>query len=157
MNMICARRMGEAVLLLSALLAGTALAVEGGLPGDDNKPFAEDRIVLQLSESGDSAQRLVLSIASNLIGHYGGPDLVDIEIVAFGPGIALMFADNQNAERISSLVANGVRFVGCMNTVETIARREGKAPKLNPDMIPVKTGVAHIIQRVKAGFIVIRP
>jgi len=145
-----ARRLMPAAVV--ALLSVASLAV-----AQDEKPFAEDRVVLQLSESGEAAQGLVLSIANNLIKHYGGPDSVDIEIVAFGPGIGLLFADNANADRISSLVANGVRFVGCMNTIETLARRDGKAPEMNPVMIPVQTGVAHIIQRANEGFTVIRP
>ena len=82
------------------------------LADEDDKPFAEHRVVLQLSESDAASQRLVLSIANNLIRHYGSPDLVDIEIVVFGPGIELLFADGDNEERISSLVAAGVRFVG---------------------------------------------
>jgi len=140
-----------------ALATSLVVFVASIATADDDKPFAEDRVVLQLSESGDAQQRLVLSIANNLIKHYGGPDFIDIEIVAFGPGISLLFADNENVERISSLVANGVRFVGCMNTIETLARRDGKAPEMNPVMIPVQTGVAHIIQRANEGFTVIRP
>lgn len=147
---IVARWVVPAVALV--LLSITCFAAD-----DDEKPFAEDRVVLQLSESGDAEQRLVLSIANNLIKHYGGPDFIDIEIVAFGPGISLLFKGSQHAERISSLVANGVRFVGCLNTIETLARRDGKAPEMSPVMIPVQTGVAHIIQRANEGFTVIRP
>ena len=127
------------------------------LADEDDKPFAEHRVVLQLSESDAASQRLVLSIANNLIRHYGSPDLVDIEIVVFGPGIELLLADGENEERISSLVAAGVRFVGCMNTVETLARKNGATPELNPVMIPTQTGVAHIIERADQGFTLIRP
>jgi intracellular sulfur oxidation DsrE/DsrF family protein len=123
----------------------------------DDKPFAEARVVLQLSDGGDDYQSRVLSVANNLIKHYGGPDSVDIEIVAFGPGIALLYADNKNLERISSLGANGVRFVGCMNTMDTIERATGGRPKLNPLTIPVQTGVAHLVERASQGFIVVRP
>jgi len=124
---------------------------------DDEKPFAEAHVVLQLSDGDAERQARVLSVANNLIKHYGGPDFIDIEIVAFGPGIALLYADNNNLERISSLAANGVRFVGCMNTVETIERKTGERPKLNPLTVPVQTGVAHLIDRDKQGFVIIRP
>jgi hypothetical protein len=99
----------------------------------------------------------VLSVANNLIKHYGGPDFVDIEIVAYGPGISLLFVDNANDQRISSLLANDVRFVGCMNTVETITRKTGKKPVLIPETIPVQTGVARLVERASQGFVVIRP
>jgi len=125
--------------------------------GEDEKPFAEAHVVLQLSNGDTEKQAMVLSVANNLIKHYGGPDFIDIEIVAFGPGIGLLYADNNNLERISSLAANGVRFVGCMNTVETIERKTGERPKLNPLTVPVQTGVAHLIDRDKQGFVIIRP
>jgi intracellular sulfur oxidation DsrE/DsrF family protein len=138
--------------LLCALTAGA-----GDLPGPDDKPFAEAHIVLQLSDSEEAVQSRVLNVASNLLKHYGGPDLVDLEIVAFGPGISLLFADSAQLERISSLAANGVRFVACMNTVETIERSSGSRPQLNPLAIPVQAGVAHIVERSTQGFVVVRP
>jgi len=123
----------------------------------DDKPFAEARIVLQLADGDAATQARVLNVANNLIKHYGGPDFVDIEIVAYGPGLSLLFPGNENAERISSLVANDVRFVGCLNTVESIERRTGKRPELIPVTIPVQTGVAQLVERAQQGFVVIRP
>jgi intracellular sulfur oxidation DsrE/DsrF family protein len=152
---------------LRSEFAGLALAIAwafyalpglaGDLPGPDDKPFAEAHIVLQLSDGDDAVQSRVLNVAGNLLKHYGGPDLVDLEIVAFGPGISLLLADGDQRERVSSLAANGVRFVACMNTVETIERTSGKRPELNPLAIPVQAGVAHIVERSTQGFVVVRP
>jgi len=143
-------------LVLASLLL--ARGVHGGdLPGPDDKPFAEAHIVLQLSDGDEAVQSRVLNVASNLLKHYGGPDLVDLEIVAFGPGISLLFAESGQLERVSSLAANGVRFVACMNTVETIERTSGTRPVLNPVAIPVQAGVAHIVERSGQGFVVVRP
>ena len=147
-------------MTLAWLFCLLTLPVQAGeAPGEitSDKPFAEARIVLQLSEGSAEYQSRVLSIANNLIKHYGGPDFVDIEIVAFGPGIALLHADNKNLERISSLAINGVRFIGCMNTVDTIERTTGERPNLNPLTIPVQTGVAHLVERASQGFVVVRP
>jgi len=141
--------------LLACFLPLTAPAKE--MPGPEDKPFAEAHIVLQLSDGDEAVQNRVLSVASNLLTHYGGPDLVDLEIVAFGPGISLLFADNAHSSRISSLAANGVRFVACMNTVETIERTSGKRPELIPLAIPVQAGVAHIVERSTQGFVIVRP
>ncbi len=66
---------------------------------EEDKPFAEERIVLQISDNDPSKQTLVLNVASNLVKHYG-QDKVDVEIVAFGPGLRLMFKDNVNKGRI---------------------------------------------------------
>jgi intracellular sulfur oxidation DsrE/DsrF family protein len=140
-------------LVLACLCAALAAADEG----DSDKPFAEAHVVLQLADGDAKTQARVLSVANNLIKHYGGPDFVDIEIVAYGPGISLLYPDNVNSQRISSLLANDVRFVGCMNTVETIERKTGKRPDLISETIPVQTGVARLIERATQGFVVIRP
>jgi intracellular sulfur oxidation DsrE/DsrF family protein len=136
--------------LVPALLFGDALA-------DDEKPFAEAHIVLQLADRDAETQARVLNVANNLIKHYGGPDFVDIEIVAYGPGLSLLYPGGENEERIESLLANDVRFVGCLNTVASIERQTGKRPELIPATIEVQTGVARIIERAEQGFVVIRP
>jgi intracellular sulfur oxidation DsrE/DsrF family protein len=145
------------LLLAVTCLLCTLTAGAGDMPGPDDKPFAEAHIVLQLSDGEEAVQSRVLNVAGNLLKHYGGPDLVDLEVVAFGPGISLLFADSDQQERISSLAANGVRFVACMNTVDTIERSSGKRPQLNPLAIPVQAGVAHIVDRSTQGFVVVRP
>ena len=83
--------------------------------------------------------------------------MIDIEIVTFGKGVRLMYADNPHQVRISSLVENGVRFYVCRNTLDTMERTQGSRPKINPDAIMVQAGVAHIIDRVDDGYILIRP
>lgn len=151
---------GASVRALVLAWASLLLAAPGAaddLPGPDDKPFAEAHILLQLSDGDEAVQARVLNVAGNLLKHYGGPDLVDLEIVAFGPGISLLFADGSQRERVSSLAANGVRFVACMNTVDTIERSSGQRPQLNPLAIPVQAGVAHIVERSTQGFVVVRP
>jgi intracellular sulfur oxidation DsrE/DsrF family protein len=148
-------RVQHVVIAIILLAIGPVLAEEAGEV--DGKPFAEAHIVLQLGDGDAAAQSRVLNVANNLIKHYGGPDFVDIEIVAYGPGISLLYPDNSNAERISSLLVNEIKFIGCMNTVETITRKTGKKPALIPATIPVKTGVAHLVERAGQGYVVIRP
>lgn len=138
-------------ILLLLLVAGLASAQ------NDDKPFAEAHIVLQVSDGDAEIQARAISVANNLIKHYGGPDFVDIEIVAFGPGLSLLYPDNPQQERITSLVASDVRFVGCLNTVDTIERTTGKRPELIDATIPVQTGVAHLVERATQGYVVIRP
>ena len=123
--------------------------------GEEFKPFAEKHIILQLSDQANEA--VVLDTANNLIKNYGGPDMIDIEIVTFGKGIRLMYAESTHQVRISSLVENGVRFYVCRNTLDTMERTQGSRPNINPDAIMVQAGVAHIIDRVDDGYILIRP
>ena len=143
-----------AVPLIFLGLAGAQALAAGN---EDDKPFAEARIVLQMADGDEESQARVLNVANNLIKHYGGPDFVDIEIVAYGPGLSLLFPDNANRERISSLLTSEVRFVACLNTVESIERATGKRPELIPEAVRVQTGVARLVERAQQGFVVIRP
>ncbi len=139
-------------ITLMVLLAASNMAFS-----DDSKPFAEAHIVLQLGDNDQKTQDRVISVANNLIKHYGGPDFVDIEIVAYGPGISFLYPSNPSIDRVTSLLSNEVKLVGCMNTVETITRQTGIKPELIEGFVPVKTGVAHMVERAGEGYVVIRP
>src|SRR6266403_5249213 len=111
--------------LAAAMLWSAARAEQAPLP---DKPFAEHRIVLQLSDNDPRKQGLVLSVTSNLMKHYD-PDKVAIEIVTFGPGIELLRPENPNRKMVESLVAQGARVDICLNTVDTLERDTGKRPE----------------------------
>jgi intracellular sulfur oxidation DsrE/DsrF family protein len=137
------------------LLIGSQFALANKVSGEEFKPFAEKHVILQLSDQ--AAETVVLDTANNLIKNYGGPDMIDIEIVTFGKGVRLMFADSPHQVRIASLIENGVRFYVCKNTLDTMERKQGSRPDINPAAISVQAGVAHIIDRVDEGYILIRP
>ena len=142
-------------MLVALAVATSQIAAANEVSGEEFKPFAEKHVILQLSDQANEA--VVLDTANNLIKHYGGPDLVDIEIVTFGKGVRLMYAGSEHEVRIASLVENGVRFYVCENTLDTLERTHGERPKINPVAIMVQAGVAHIIDRVDDGYILIRP
>jgi len=121
----------------------------------DEKPFADVHVVLQLSDQEKEA--VVLDVANNLIKYYGGPDFVDIEIVTFGAGVRLLFEDGKYQSRIASLVDNGIRFYICENTLDTMERKTGVRPKVNPVALPVQAGVAKLVDSVAEGFILVKP
>lgn len=96
-------------------------------------------------------------MASNVAKHYG-QDQVDIEIVAFGPGLKLLFRENDNAARIGRLAEDtGIRFSACNNTLQGIKKKTGKEPVLNPVSQRVVTGVARIMELVEQGYVLVRP
>ncbi len=146
-------------ILLSWLLAGVLVCAQSALAAETEttaKPFAETHVVLQISDPNPFKQTLVLNVANNLLRHYG-PDSVDIEIVAFGPGLKLLLADNANGKRIEGLVNQGVRFSACSNTIRAFTRKLGHEPKLNPHAVRVAAGVVRIIDLVGQGYVLIKP
>lgn len=135
--------------LIGFLLQGAAAAEEA-------KPFAEQRVVLQLSDADPQKQTLALNVAGNLLKHYG-PDAVDVELVAFGPGLKLFLADNANADRIASLASSGVRFRACSNSYRHLSKKMGNEPPLHKSAKLVPAGIVEILDRVTEGYTLVRP
>ncbi|HEV7411798.1 MAG TPA: hypothetical protein VGO01_25210 [Bradyrhizobium sp.] len=121
-----------------------------------DKPFAEHRLALQLSDNDPKKEGLIISIANNLLKAYD-PDKIAIEVVTFGPGIDLLRPENPNRQRVESLIAQGVKFDVCLNTVDSIERETGKRPNIIPLAIPVQVGVAQILSLTENGFTLVRP
>jgi uncharacterized protein len=144
-------------LLAAALLVATSLTFARAqqLPLQD-KPFAEHKVVLQLSDNDPKKQGLVISVANNLLKAYD-PDRIAIEVVAFGPGIDLLRPENPDRKRVESLVAQGVRFDICLNTVDTLERETGKRPDYIAASTPVQVGVAQILFLTENGYTLVRP
>jgi intracellular sulfur oxidation DsrE/DsrF family protein len=149
------RVLGYAVTaaLMTATIIASARAQPAPLP---DKPFAEHRIALQLSDNDPKKQGLVISVAYNLLKAYG-PDKVAIEVVTFGPGIDLLRPENANRKLVESLVAQGVRFDICLNTVDTIERESGKRPDIISEATPVQVGVGQILALTENGYTLVRP
>jgi uncharacterized protein len=141
------------VALLMATAAPAARAQQAPL---QDKPFAEHKIVLQLSDDDPKKQGLVISVANNLMKFYD-PDKVAVEIVAFGPGIELLRPDNPNRKLVESLVAQGARVDVCLNTVDTIERDTGKRPEYIAVATPVQVGVAQILFLTENGYTLVKP
>lgn len=142
------------VIAATLLLIATAARAQQ-VPLQD-KPFAEHRIVLQLSDNDPRKQGLVISVANNLMKFYD-PDKVAIEIVTFGPGIDLLRPENPNRKAVESLVAQGARVDLCLNTVDTIEREAGKRPEFIAAATPVQVGVAQILFLTENGYTLVRP
>ena len=118
--------------------------------------FATYKYVLQASDMSPGKQVLVLNNASNLLEAYP-PGAVQVEVVAYGPGLRLLFAENGNAKRIDSLSQSGVRFSACGNTLKAMTKMLGYTPKLNPDAKVVPGGVVRIGDLVRKGYVYIKP
>jgi len=122
-----------------------------------DKPFAERKIILQISDPNPFKQTLVLNVANNLIKEYG-PDKVAIEIVAFGPGLRLLFADNANKGRIQALSDSAdVDFFACSNTIKSMTKKLGHVPEINPLATSSGPGVVRILELIDEGYVLIKP
>lgn len=121
--------------------------------------FADDHIhklVIQVSTDDPRTQKIALNNAVNLQKHYG-MDNIEIEIVAYGPGLGLLTDKSSQAARISSLALQDITFSACGNTMKKVAEKKGKMPKLVEGVGQVPAGVARILELQEQGYAYIRP
>jgi uncharacterized protein len=144
------------VLVGAATLAATLPCSRAQQVPLQDKPFAEHKIVLQLSDNDVRKQNLVISVANNLLKFYD-PDKVAIEVVAFGPGIEVLRSESPARKQVESLISQGVRFDICLNTVDTIERETGRRPEIIPAATPVQVGVGQILFLTENGYTLVRP
>jgi intracellular sulfur oxidation DsrE/DsrF family protein len=115
---------------------------------------ARHKVIFQVSDGDPKKWALTLNNARNVQAELGA-DKVDIEIVAYGPGIGMLKADSESANRVQDeAIKTGIKVVACENTMTN--------QKLNKDdMIAgigyVRAGVVELMLRQKQGYAYIRP
>lgn len=147
------------VTLALALAFGAVPAQAAGAasaPADDSHPFATHFLALQISSANADRQAHILSVAANLLKHYG-QDAIAIEVVAFGPGIRMLYAGAPARAQVESLIHEGVRFDACGNTLDTLQREQGKRPQIMPGVTVVPVGVARLLTLAEHGYTIIQP
>lgn len=119
-------------------------------------PFAEKKIVLQVSGPDPAQWGLALNNASNLLS-YWGQGKVRIVVVTYGPGLKMLFANSPVAKRLESLDAEGVEFDACHQTMLGIQHKTGKLPKLVPQAVVVPGGIVRLMQLQENHFDYVKP
>ncbi|MFL6706746.1 MAG: DsrE family protein [Massilia sp.] len=134
------------VFVIAALLASAGLA-------QAQAPAAKTRVVMQVSDNDSGKWNLALGNARNLQKALG-PANVDIEIVAYGPGIGMVKADSSAAANVRDAVASGMNINACENTM---AAQHLNKSDINPAAGYVPSGVVEIVQRQQNGYAYLRP
>jgi len=130
-----------------------ALVSVAALPTAAAAQTPESRVVIQVSDADPGKWNLALNNAKNLQTDLGAKN-VDIEIVAYGPGIGMLKADSVVGNRIGEALGAGVKVIACENTM-----RGQKLEK--PDMLNgigyVAAGVVEIMRRQQEHWAYLRP
>ena len=139
--------------LLSPILAFIFIL---GLVSTASAEGAKHKVVIQVSTDDPRTQTIAMNNAVNLQKLYG-LDNVDIEIVAYGPGLGMLTKKSKNADRVKSLAVQDITFSACQNTMNKVHKKTGKMPMLTEGVGEVKAGVARIIELQEEGYSYIRP
>jgi intracellular sulfur oxidation DsrE/DsrF family protein len=129
--------------LASALGAAPALAAEP----------RKARVVVQVSDLDPARWNLALNNVQNLQDELGAAN-VEIEVVAYGPGIGMLRLEAVTSSRIGEVVKSGVRVAACENTMrnQKLARAD-----MHPGVAYVPAGVSEIVRRQQDGWAYLRP
>ena len=92
-------------------MAVAALAVAAVVNAQQLAP-PQNRVVMQVSDSDPAKWNLALNNARNLQADLGAKN-VEIEIVAYGPGIGMLKAESIVGNRIGDALGAGVKIVAC--------------------------------------------
>ncbi len=113
-------------------------------------------IVIQISDDNARTKKIALNNAANVLKEW---PQANIEIVAYGPGIGIMFRGKKNKfrNRVKELSMNNIRFSACANTMRHVAKKKGRMPKLLKGVKQVKAGVKRIVELQEKGYSYIRP
>ena len=130
-----------AIALLLSILALNGMAQE------------KHRVIFQVSDNDPVKWNLALNNARNVQADLGKEN-VQIEIVAYGPGLAMMKGDSTVSGRLAEALDGGVGLIACENTMQNtkVARDD-----MYGGIGFVHAGVTHIMKRQKEGWAYIRP
>jgi intracellular sulfur oxidation DsrE/DsrF family protein len=117
---------------------------------------AKHKIVIQVSTDDPRTQTIALNNAVNMQKLYG-LDEIEIEIVAYGPGLGLLTKKSGQADRVESLAMQEITFSACGNTMKKVAKKSGNMPVLLEGMTEVTSGVARIMELQEQGYAYLRP
>jgi intracellular sulfur oxidation DsrE/DsrF family protein len=136
---------------LAGLLAALTLVASPAF--GQTAAVSANRVVMQVSDNDPGKWNLALNNARNLQADLGASN-VEIEIVAYGPGIGMLKSDSVVGNRIGEALGSGVKVAACENTM-----RGQKLQK--SDMFGgisyVGAGVVEIMQRQQQGWAYLRP
>ena len=135
-------------LVAGAFLLGASVAVQAA-----DKAAGKQGVVIQVSDKDPAKWNLALNNAKNVQADLG-KDNVDIEIVAYGPGIGMLKVDTEVAGALEQAQKAGVKLTACQNTMRNQKLTE---KDMHPASGYVPAGVVQIMKRQQEGWAYVRP
>jgi len=114
---------------------------------------AKHKVIFQVSDNDPRKWNLALNNVKNVQDDLG-KDNVEVELVAYGPGLPMLKLESEVANRISDALGQGVKIIACENTMTNTKTTRA-------DMLPnigyVKAGVVELMEKQQQGWAYIRP
>ena len=117
------------------------------------KVAAKQKVIFQVSDNDPKKWNLALNNAKNVQEDLG-KEKVDIEIVAYGPGLPMLQLDSEVGGRVKDALENGVKIVACENTMN---KQKLTRADMLPNLAYAKAGVVELAQKQGEGYAYIKP
>jgi intracellular sulfur oxidation DsrE/DsrF family protein len=140
----------KAFIRAAAMVLTAALSM--GVSAQTAVPV-KSRVVFQVSDGDPSKWNLALNNVSN-VQQALGADQVEIEIVAYGPGIGMLKAEATTSNRVLEATQAGVKVVACQTTMKALKLTK---EDMNTATGYVPAGVVELMKRQGEGWAYIRP
>lgn len=138
--------------MMGALLGGVMMMGALALPAS-SLAADKSKMVIQVSSNDAATWNLALNNAKNVQKDVG-KDNVELEIVAYGPGINMLKAESEVSNRVNEAIDSGVQVMACENTMRNL--KLGKED-MNAKVGYVPSGVVEIMRRQQQGYTYLRP
>lgn len=116
------------------------------------------KLALHINRTDKGSVNMTINNARNVTKYYGVGN-VEIEIVAYGPGLKLLYKGSKVADRLRGLHALGnIKFGVCKNTMNNF--KVTKADLLQDSFIQdaiVPSGVVRLIELQEQGWSYVKP
>jgi hypothetical protein len=156
------RTVAMAAVVAILAVPAVAQAPSKPAPGPAHSTWSKThRVVIQVTQNDPAVMNTALNNAENLVNYYKDKgEKIDIEFVAYGPGLNMMRSDTSPVkDRLTAMAASmkNVTFTGCGNTLANQAKQEKKEISLVPEARIVPAGIARIVELEEQGWTYVRP
>jgi hypothetical protein len=114
---------------------------------------ARHKVIFQVSDNDPAKWNLALNNVRNIQEDLGR-DNVDIEVVAYGPGLSMLKLESPVSTRVGDALGQGVKIIACENTMTNT--KTTKADMLL-NIGYIKAGVVELMVKQQQGWAYIRP
>ena len=140
-------------LLAAVLIAGSAACEPASAAGPATaSATAREQAIFAVSDADPQKWNLTLGNIANAIDGLGA-DGAEIELVVYGPGIAMLKKDSSVADKLAAALKSGVRIAACQHSMRGFKL---ELADLATGVGVVPSGVVELIRRQHAGYAYVR-
>lgn len=118
-------------------------------------------LAIHVDQNDPKVMNMALNNAANVTKYYESKgESVEIELVAYGPGLNMFVAGKSPVkDRIStmSLEFDNLKFSACGNTHRKMSEKAGKSVPLMSEAVVVTSGVVRLMELQEMGYSYVRP